>query len=45
MCKQEQGETVDSFITAVHKLAEQGQFGTLREELIQDQIVVGIRNI
>lgn len=45
MRKQEQGETTDSFITAVHKLAEHCQFGALREELIRDRIVVGIRNI
>lgn len=45
MSKQEQGETNDSFITTVHKLAEHCPFGALREELIRDRIVVGIRNI
>lgn len=44
MHKQEQSETTDSFIIAVHKLAEHCQFGTLREELIRDRIV-GITNI
>ena len=32
-------------MTAVHKLTEHCQCGVLREELIQDRIVVGIRNI
>lgn len=41
---QEPGESVESFITAVHTLAEHCQFGTLREELIRDRIVVGIRD-
>ena len=33
---------MESFITAVHTLAEHCQFGALREELIRDRIVVGI---
>nr|XP_061781453.1 uncharacterized protein LOC133572629 [Nerophis lumbriciformis] len=43
--KQEPGESADSFITSIHKLAEHCNFGVLREELIRDRIVVGIRNI
>ena len=30
------------FITSVHTLAENCQFGALRDELIRDRIVVGI---
>lgn len=41
---QEVGESAESFITAVHKLAEHCKFGVLREELIRDRIVVGIRD-
>ncbi|KAL7881030.1 hypothetical protein SRHO_G00032840 [Serrasalmus rhombeus] len=39
---QQPGESVESFITAVHTLAEHCQFGALRDELIRDRIVVGI---
>lgn len=45
MRKQEPGETAEGFITAVHKLAEYCKFGTLRDELIRDRIVVGIRDV
>lgn len=41
---QNDGESVETFITAVHKLAEHLHFGTLKEELIWDHIVVGIRD-
>lgn len=41
---QEPGESVESFITAVHTLAEHCEFGALREQLIRDQIMVGIRD-
>ena len=40
--KQEEGESVLSFITDLHKLSEFCEFGTLREELIRDRLVVGI---
>ncbi len=41
---QEDGEPVEVFITALHKLAAKCEFRDLREELIRDRIVVGIRN-
>ena len=41
---QQPGETAESFITDVHKLAEHCQYGVLREEMIRDRIVVGIRD-
>ncbi|XP_014676649.1 PREDICTED: uncharacterized protein K02A2.6-like [Priapulus caudatus] len=37
-------EPIDSFITALHTLAEHCEYGTLKEELIRDRIVVGIRD-
>ena len=42
--KQEQGEPVDVFITALYTLSERCNYGSLREEMIRDSIVVGIRN-
>jgi hypothetical protein len=40
--KQEQGEPVDNFIVDLYTLAENCQYGALREEMIRDRIVVGI---
>lgn len=42
-CQQE-GESSEAFITEVHKLAEHCIFGVLKEELIRDRIVVGIKD-
>lgn len=42
-CQQE-GESAETFITAVHKLAENCSFGVLKDELIRDRIVVGIKD-
>ena len=44
MCVQEEGESVDSFITNLYTLAEFCVFGDLHDELIRDRIVVGIRD-
>ena len=35
---------MEAYITTVHKLAENCGFGALKEELIRDGIVVGIRD-
>ena len=43
--KQEEGENVDLFITALYGPAERYGFGSLHNELIHDRIVVGIRDI
>ena len=40
--KQLEGESVDTFITALHSLAEHCMYGELRDEMIQDRIVVGL---
>jgi hypothetical protein len=42
---QEEGESVDSFITTLYSLAENCNYGALREELIRDRIVIGIRDL
>ncbi|KAG7482509.1 hypothetical protein JOB18_022706 [Solea senegalensis] len=42
--RQQDGESAESFITSVHKLAENCGFGVLKEELVRDRIVVGIRD-
>ena len=42
--KQEEGETIDEFILDLHRLAEHYAYGVLREEMIRDRIVVGLRN-
>ncbi|KAL7859464.1 hypothetical protein SRHO_G00146110 [Serrasalmus rhombeus] len=41
---QEPTESADSFITALYALAEDCGYGALREELLRDRIVVGIRD-
>ena len=41
--KQEEGETMDSFITSLYSLSEHFGYGVLRE-MIRDKIVVGIRD-
>ena len=37
-------ETAEQFITSLHSLAADCEFGELKEQLILDQIVVGIRD-
>ena len=41
---QQDGESVDNFITDLYCLAEYCKFGTLRNDLIRDRIVVGIKD-
>ena len=40
--RQEQGESVDVFITSLYSLAEHCGYGLLHDEMIRDRIVVGI---
>ena len=42
--KQEPQESVDSFITSLHCLAEHCSYGELYNEMIRDRIVVGLRD-
>ncbi|KAI4879857.1 hypothetical protein NFI96_004001 [Prochilodus magdalenae] len=42
--QQEQGETVDSFITSLHCLSEHCGYGPLHDEMVRDRLVVGLRD-
>ena len=42
--KQEEEEPVEAFITALYKLSEHCNYGDLKNEMIRDRIVVGIRD-
>ena len=44
MKSQLEGESVDSFVSALHGLAEHCNFRDLKEELIRDRMVVGLRD-
>ena len=44
MCRQEEEEPVNSFITSLYWLAEHCNYHDLHDEMIQDQIVVGLRD-
>lgn len=37
-------ESIDSFVTALYTLAETCDYGTLRDELIRDRVVIGVRD-
>lgn len=39
---QEPGETADTFINALYCLVEHCDYGTLKEEMIRDRLVVGL---
>ena len=41
---QKDGEAVDTFVTALYQLAEHCRYGDLRDEMIRDRIVVGLRD-
>ena len=41
---QSEGESVDEFITSLYKLSEHCNHGTLKDELIRDRLVVGLRD-
>ena len=41
---QESGETIDQYVTILRKLSETCEFGTLRNSLIKDRIVLGVSN-
>ncbi|OXA53834.1 Transposon Tf2-6 polyprotein [Folsomia candida] len=41
---QENGESVDEFITSLYSLSEYCEYGQLKDELIRDRIVVGVRD-
>ena len=39
---QQPGESIDSFVTSFHSLAEHCEYGALREQMIRDRLVVGL---
>ena len=41
---QEEGESIDTFITALRRLAKTCNYGTLSDHLIRDRVVIGIRD-
>ena len=41
---QEEGETAEKYITELYTLAENCNYGDLRDEMIRDRLVVGIRD-
>lgn len=44
MSRQREDESVEQFIMTLYQLAENCAYGELKEEMIRDQIVVGIRD-
>ena len=42
--RQERDESVDTFVTALHTLAQHCNYQNLREEMIRDRLVVGLRD-
>ena len=41
---QREGEPVEEFITDLQKLAQTCRYGTLKDELIHNRIIIGIQN-
>lgn len=41
---QERGESVEVFITALHQAADSCEFGDMKDQMIRDRLVVGIRD-
>ena len=41
----QEDESVDQFITNLYSLADNGEFGNMKDELIRDCLVVGIRDV
>ena len=42
--KQEPTENIETYVVALSQLAKNCNFGQLRDRLIRDQVVVGVRN-
>ena len=38
------GESAENYITALHQLAESCEYGNIKDEMIRDRLVVGIRD-
>ncbi|UYV64596.1 hypothetical protein LAZ67_3001264 [Cordylochernes scorpioides] len=42
---QQDGEAVEEYIRVLHKMAENCNYGSLKEEMIRNRIVVGVKNL
>ena len=42
--KQEPTESIEAYVAALHQLAKNSNFGQLRDRLIRDQVIVGVRD-
>jgi len=42
--RQGEGESIEQFITSIYQLADNHEYEELKEEMIRDRIVVGIKN-
>ena len=42
---QREGESAEQYITALYSLVETCEYGNLRDEMLRDRIVVGIRDV
>ncbi|UYV73824.1 K02A2.6-like [Cordylochernes scorpioides] len=42
---QQDGEAVEEYIRVLHKMAENCNHGSLKEEMIKDRLVVGVKNL
>ena len=42
--KQEPGESAELYITIIHQMADKCEYGNMKDELIRDRLVVGIRD-
>ena len=40
-----EGESVEQYITELHDLVESGTYGVLKDEMLRDRLVVGIRDL
>ena len=43
-CNQAPGETSEQYIMELYKLVEDCEYGAMKEEMIRDRLVVGIRD-
>ena len=41
---QRQGETAEQYIMALYELVENCEYGTMKDEMIRDRLVVGIQD-
>ena len=42
---QQKGETAEDYITVLHQLVDSCEYGNLKQEMIQDHLVVSIRDV